>query len=1136
MRLRQLDLTRYGKFTDHRIDFGPAVPGQPDLHILFGPNEAGKSTIFAAWLDLLFGIPERSPYGFAHKAAMQIGATLDLPGGAQQLVRIKSRGSSLRDASGAVLPEAAMAVARGDLSRDSYRAMFSLDDQTLVDGGEGILASQGELGQLLFAAGAGLADLAPQLARMRDEADKVYRAAARSGLIYELKKRLDEVDEARRKIDTGAADYAKLEAALDRASQEWDRLAAERSTVVAALAGVTRQLAALPFAQRRARDLAAFAPLAALPDLPNGWPAEAATLVQAQVGVQDRAEQTALAIGRLEAKLAGLENDPLVLAEAAALAATEGLLAEHDAGLADLPNRRAEAAELARDMAGLLARLGQPEVTVAAVVLPAAVTARLRALIAARSGLAAQVTSTRREALAANAQAAQLRGGLAEGALDPAAVAVLASVIAGLRVRDPLAEQRRAVQDRDRATAALAPLLAGLHPYRGGTGALVQMTCPAPRQVDDWIRAGDDLARTLAGAEARLAQIRQAMLPDPVAMDGPDPVAQAASSRAARERLWAAHRAALTGPSADAFEAALRADDQLADLRSLASAARIEAARLAGAQTRMAADLALAEEARAKVLADRAALSAESGLAVASLSADLPAAMPPADLRDWLAGRDQAVAAAFTLQAAETGVVRACAEVKAARISLFAALPGAGRTVDIPFEVMVAQAVQILETASQRSAAMRALADAEQAVQQRQGDVTMAEAAVEAWQADLRGACAGTWLHDEPLDDAQRLAEQVDLVETLAQAQRDWVRLQDRIDKISANIATFEVAVATHAAALGLPPAPARGLWSSMQLRLRQAENAERDRKAARADWTEAQDRAAALAVAYDANARRITQMAGHFGVNGPEALQAAITAAEARDALVRAISEAESEIGLALGDKPVTLDTLATLDRTTLAANRDALSAQAEVLTQAANAAFADVAEAKRRIAAVGGDDAVARLDEARQTILLDIAELAQTHLRRRLGLMAMDVALKRWRETHRGAMMARASEAFALITRGEYAGFSTQTEKDRETLVALPRAGGSLMAADLSKGTRMQLYLALRIAGYDVLAAHRTPVPFVADDILETFDDDRSAETFTLLGQMAGRGQVIYLTHHAHLCQIAQRVCPGVRVHRIG
>jgi|TARA_R110002012_G_scaffold166633_2_gene329990 uncharacterized protein YhaN len=37
----------------------------PDLHIVYELNEAGKSTSLSAYLDLLFGIEERSRYVLA---------------------------------------------------------------------------------------------------------------------------------------------------------------------------------------------------------------------------------------------------------------------------------------------------------------------------------------------------------------------------------------------------------------------------------------------------------------------------------------------------------------------------------------------------------------------------------------------------------------------------------------------------------------------------------------------------------------------------------------------------------------------------------------------------------------------------------------------------------------------------------------------------------------------------------------------------------------------------------------------------------------------------------------------------------------------------------------------------------------
>ena len=56
MRLNRLGLAAFGKFTDANLDFGDKPTDGPDLHILYGPNEAGKSTIYAAMLDFFFGI------------------------------------------------------------------------------------------------------------------------------------------------------------------------------------------------------------------------------------------------------------------------------------------------------------------------------------------------------------------------------------------------------------------------------------------------------------------------------------------------------------------------------------------------------------------------------------------------------------------------------------------------------------------------------------------------------------------------------------------------------------------------------------------------------------------------------------------------------------------------------------------------------------------------------------------------------------------------------------------------------------------------------------------------------------------------------------------------------------------------
>ena len=99
MRLRRLDLTRYGKFTDRRIDFGPAEPGRPDLHIVYGPNEAGKSTALSGFLDLLFGIETRSRYNFVHPyGTMRVGGRIEFAGGEQERGALQNQPARTRQA------------------------------------------------------------------------------------------------------------------------------------------------------------------------------------------------------------------------------------------------------------------------------------------------------------------------------------------------------------------------------------------------------------------------------------------------------------------------------------------------------------------------------------------------------------------------------------------------------------------------------------------------------------------------------------------------------------------------------------------------------------------------------------------------------------------------------------------------------------------------------------------------------------------------------------------------------------------------------------------------------------------------------------------------------------------------------
>ena len=157
MRIGRLDLVRYGRFAGVSLSF---PRGAADLHVIYGPNEAGKSTSLAAIEDWLFGIGMRSPYNFLYEhASLRVGGVLESDGGVLEMVRRKGNKDTLLSAAGTPLSPEALAPYLHGVTREFFTRMMSLDHERLNAGGREILEARNEIGQMLFAAGTGLSGL-----------------------------------------------------------------------------------------------------------------------------------------------------------------------------------------------------------------------------------------------------------------------------------------------------------------------------------------------------------------------------------------------------------------------------------------------------------------------------------------------------------------------------------------------------------------------------------------------------------------------------------------------------------------------------------------------------------------------------------------------------------------------------------------------------------------------------------------------------------------------------------------------------------------------------------------------------------------------------------------------------------------
>jgi len=433
----------------------------------------------------------------------------------------------------------------------------------------------------------------------------------------------------------------------------------------------------------------------------------------------------------------------------------------------------------------------------------------------------------------------------------------------------------------------------------------------------------------------------------------------------------------------------------------------------------------------------------------------------------------------------------------------------------------------------------KALADLARDVAERARDQADAMAAADAWQRAWTAALAGTWFADKAGSVAAVrailgvlsglpavLRERQDLAQRVAAMERDQAQFRDEIEAI---LAPFGVAGAIDAPLTAANAAIERHNGARRDQQMRAGKQAELAKLTADRQRLEQE-----LAV-HNARKRELTD---YFGTDTLAAVGSFLEQARERQRIESRMAELREQVAQTLRSKShaETEQILAGIDVADVERQAAELSTRIDDLTERARLLYADMSRARDRLDAVGGDDAVARIEARRRTAFLEIEDVALRYLTLRTGTLAAERALHIYRDKHRSSMMNRASDAFRTITGGAYSGLATQPDKDREILIGVTREGGSKLADAMSTGTQFQLYLALRLAGYEEFAAVRPAIPFIADDIMESFDNPRSEEVFRLLGQMAGVGQVIYLTHHWHLCEIARAVVPGVRIHELG
>jgi uncharacterized protein YhaN len=1128
VRLAKLALLAYGPFTGQIIDFGP--PGR--LTVVYGANEAGKSTTLRAIEAFLFGIEHRTVDAHLHKGTdLRIGATLVGPLGEPfEAQRKKSTGRSLLDAAGEeLIDEAPLLRMLGGTTRETFRSVYGLDEARLREGGRVLLEGKGSVGETLFSASLGVAHVKRVLSELEEGAERLFAARGKREInlrIAQYKQRMDLVERVHSTPPEKVLDQEKEIATFQQALAA---LRVKQRALEAERAKLSRAVRTIPWTERLAAANAALERLGHAPRIDG----EArARHEEAERVARAAAARIEAQIAERSARLAAIGELPVLLEHALDVETLVRERATYANAERERPAARRERERLEAEIGPVAARLGT---SAAGDPMDAPARTRLRRLA---ERLTAAVTAQRAAEEAASRAAQGVAAAAARrarlGAVDRDRERALRAALAEAREPAKLeAALEAAAKERERGEAALSAARARLC-VDGVDPAL--LWAPAPETVEGH-------AEAMRRAHARLSDLaakRDALVGRLIALHreeqrvrGSEPVPSEEALAAARAARDAAIEA--LGAGGGSLGAAVRATAQ-AD--AIVDELRREADRLAHLARLSAERASLQEEERAIFAeleaASRAVRDEESRWQKVWARTAAPP-MAPADARAWIAELAEARRAAELLRAAAAEEATCRERVERARRVLAQALaidlgdlgPGALA------EEARAELVRI-----ERAAEALAAAD-EEARRLEQEFAAARERAVRAGEEVRRVREEATTLLAEhgitaPVhEELATIADDVDALAAGLERIRSQARREAVMDRDAREIEAKVRAVSARAAP-DLSGRPVIAVIDELQRRLEAASRArderarlERELYAAEAELAEERARIDAATAALDA-------MAAAAGVASRSDLAAAERAgAEAAAQLARRREAEEALERLGDGLSPSALADEAGEHESLEAAQRRLEDVEAElddVLTQIDRTGReiagkeAGLAMYREGVALAADERALAEAD------LAAIQEKAEEWVRLRLAHRVLSRAVDRYRERSQGPLLRRAGELFSELTLGAFVRLAVRfDEDDKPRLAAVRSGGGDVEVEGMSEGTRDQLYLALRIASLERMIETTDPLPLVLDDVLVQFDDDRAAAALRVLARLAGRMQVLFFTHHAHLVEIARRTLPA-------
>ncbi len=1153
MRLHKLHLLAYGPFTDKTLDLGAGLNG---LVLIHGPNEVGKSSAVNALTDLRFGIEHNSTANFVHTNPQLLvgGEFTDKEGIAHSLIRRKGRGNTLYKADFSQPDPLTNTIASPNieklltdgLDRQGYLRMFGLDRERMLQGGENLFSSEGDIGSVLFEASTGTHNISGVLTHLQNSARKYYIPSgnAKNALINKALKDYREHSSALTKNEIRPQVWIDCSVHHQDAKDKLGLLENSYRDTNSELLLCTELRFALPLLSQLDNDRQLLLELIDVPVLSESAEADRRS-IEIQLGnAEHQVNVTQQELSSLKAQIDSTPIDTPVLEIAATI-------------------RRAVAAvETLESLRGEVSHAKQ-----------GLTTANTKLSVAAKNIAQDRTTEALKDLIPTTSEQTEINRTLlkfeqSKNALDeheyagrqlfeeevidpglPSEEIRAAFVAARTELnknhsilerltnlpRRQLAVQRTLSLTLDELGLSTESALKNIRPLMDSQiDEELSQTERLQVKIDDQLEKHHALEQSLVFEQSR----RQTYL-DAGAVTTPDDVFHA---RSLRDEQWAKIRSTLiagnnkpssandTSDLPERYEITVAEADRIVDDLTSNTERATEFQQCNRAITKLTDDirqLELTQQTLQNELKKR-----QLGWNRLLTDSNLPQ-LNATQLRDWQARLLKAREAAEVAQESDDEYTaiqdlksRLSDELRHAitQTKLYTPNPGSALNTLTAMAEDVNQSLQLREMAIRENKgkqAERRRTLVQRGIREKELIQTLDTAEQRAFPVFKRllladtadSASAKARLHDF-IELANCLKQQEDAASSLRTA-------EEALDLLTHSVSALQFAMGDTDA---LDPVI---YCEIIDQRLSLAEENQSRYQLADQAIISAKQRLCEHQQQVELHTEELSRLCQAAGVD---------TARKLPELEARAKRKRESEINLdQIQRQLVKASPQYTEEQLRLhLASKDVASLDTDIenyrlalitLEQELQLAREHEEHTRTRLQEIDGSDQAALELEFMQQAVSNIGANMPAWIRSRLAHALLTDALNRFRERAQAPMLNSATRFLSLMTNDEYVGLISEDGRKQPALLARHRNGTIKTMAGLSEGTRDQLYLALRLAAVDLRRQSGIDMPLVLDDVLMSSDENRSRLALLALTEFAADNQVILLTHHQHIVDLAQQ-----------